>query len=218
MRTEIFLKKAVAGLGSAALVIAMSACAHHDVAADAQGYGQIRTEAPATADNSSGATVGTVQAPANTEGVGTSSTPAVISGPAAVDNSGRAYTSSAVGATGNGSGIGTNTNVNLIPKKSSSDVTITQSPAMVDTASTTTTETTVITSAPAPVIAETPAPTPVIIETPAPTPVTVETPAPMSSSTMDMTTQTTTTDTTTTDTDTTAKTTRKHHHRRMHKD
>ena len=51
MRTESILKKAVAGLGSAALVIAMSACAHHDVAAD-QGYGQIRTEAPATADSS----------------------------------------------------------------------------------------------------------------------------------------------------------------------
>ena len=67
MRTESILKKAVAGLGSAALVIAMSACAHHDAAAD-QGYGQIRTEAPATAD-SSGTTVATVPAPVNTEGV-----------------------------------------------------------------------------------------------------------------------------------------------------
>jgi hypothetical protein len=191
MRTESILKKAVAGLGSAALVIAMSACAHHDVAAD-QGYGQIRTEAPATVDTSKGATVATVQAPANTEGVGASSTPAVISGPAAVDNSGRAYTSSSAGGNGNGSGIGTNTNVNLIPKKTGSDVTVTQSPATVET-----TETTVITPAPAPVIVETPAP------------------APMSSSTTE--TQTTTTDTTTTTTDTTAKTTTKHH-RRMHKD
>src|ERR1044072_1858604 len=75
MRTESILKKAVAGLGSAALVIAMSACAHHDVAAD-QGYGQIRTEAPATADTSS-TTVASVPAPANTVGVATSPTPAV---------------------------------------------------------------------------------------------------------------------------------------------
>jgi hypothetical protein len=208
MRTESILKKAVAGLGSAALVIAMSACAHHDVAAD-QGYGQIRTEAPATADNS-GATVATVPAPVNTEGVATSPTPAVISGPAAVDNSGRAYTSSSAGGTGNGSAVGTNTNVNLIPKKTSSDVIVTQSPATIET-----TETTVITPAPAPVIVETPAPAPVIVETPAPAPVIVETPAPMSSSTTE--TQTTTTDTTTTTTDTTAKTTTKHH-RRMHKD
>ena len=101
MRTETILKKAVAGLGSAALVIAMSACAHHDVAAD-QGYGQIRTEAPATAD-SSGTTGRHRPAPANAEGVGTSTTPAVISGPAAVDNSGRAYTSSSAGGAGNGS-------------------------------------------------------------------------------------------------------------------
>jgi hypothetical protein len=202
MRTESILKKAVAGLGSAALVIAMSACAHHDVAADAQGYGQIRTEAPATAD-ASGTTIGTVSAPVNTAGVGSSSTPAAISGPAAVDNTGRAYTSSSAGGTGNGSGIGTNTNVNLIPKKSSSDVTVTQYPATVDTtASTMTTDTTVITPAAAPA--------PVIVETPAPAPVIVETPAPMSSSTTE--TQTTTTDTTTTDTTTTR------HHRRMHKD
>jgi hypothetical protein len=207
MRKESILKKAVAGLGSAALVIAMSACAHHDAAADAQGYGQIRTEAPATADNNGGTTVGTVQAPANTEGVAASTTPAVISGPAAVDNSGRAYTSSSVGATGNGSGVGTNTNVNLIPKKTGSDVTVTQYPATVDTTASTTTDTTVITPAPAPA--------PVIAETPAPAPVIVETPAPMSSSTTE--TQTTTTDTTTTTTDTTAKTTTKHH-RRMHKD
>src|SRR5258706_15236846 len=104
MRTESILKKAVAGLGSAALVIAMSACAHHDVAAD-QGYGQIRTEAPATAD-ASAATVATVPAPANTAGVATSPTPAVISGPAAVDNSGPAYTSRSAGGTGNGPNCG----------------------------------------------------------------------------------------------------------------
>ena len=211
MRTESILKKAVAGLGSAALVIAMSACAHHDVAAD-QGYGQIRTEAPATADAATPRSP-PFRAPANTEGVATSPTPAVISGPAAVDNSGRAYTSSSAGGTGNGSSIGTNTNVNLIPKNSStSTVVVTQSPATVDT-----TETTVDHARAGPVIVETPAPAPVIVETPAPAPAPtiVETPAPMSSSTTE--TQTTTTDTTTTTTDTTAKTTTKHH-RRMHKD
>ncbi len=170
MRTETFLRKAVAGLGSAALVITLSACAHHDVATDQ--YGQIRTESPATADGS-GKTVATVSAPNNTAGAGSSSTPAVISGPAAVDNSGRAYTSSSAGGAGNGSGIGTNTNVNLIPKKTGSDVTVAETPAIAETV--------------------TPAPSPVV-ETPAP--VVAETPTPMSSS---MTEQTpaTTTDTTT---------------------
>lgn len=172
MRKEMFLNKVVAGMGSAALAITLSACAHNDVAKD-QGYGQIRTEAPATAN--SGATVGTTAAPSNTTGVGASSTPAVISGPAAVDNTGRAYTSSSAGGTGNGSGVGTNTNVNLIPKKTGSDVTVAESPAPV--------ETTVVTN--------TPAPAPVIVETPAPAPVVVETPAPMASSTTDTTTTTT---------------------------
>jgi hypothetical protein len=205
MRKESILNKTLAGIGSAALVIALSACAHHDVATDQ--YGQIRTEAPATTDNT-GTTVATVNAPANTEGVGMSSTPAVISGPAAVDNTGRAYTSSSAGGTGNGSSIGTNTNVNLIPKKTSSEVVVTQSPAVVDT--------TVVTNSPAPVIVETPAPAPMIVETPAPAPVIVETPAPtpMISSTTET--------TTTTDTDTTTTTTETEHHhrhhRRMHKD
>lgn len=169
MRKETFLKKAVAGLGSAALVIALSACAHHDATAD-KGYGQIRTEEPAS-PTTSGTTVATVAAPANAEGVGTSSTPAVISGPAAVDSTGRAYTSSSVGSTGNSNTVGTNTNVNLIPKKTSSDVTVTQSAATMET----------------PVVTETPAPEPVIAETPAPV---VETP--MASSTTEQTTTTTT--------------------------
>ncbi len=168
MKKETFLKKAVAGLGSAALVIALSACAHHDATAD-KGYGQIRTEEPAS-PSSSGTTVATVAVPANAEGVGTSSTPAVISGPAAVDSTGRAYTSSSVGSAGNSNTVGTNTNVNLIPKKSS-DVTVTQSAATVET----------------PVVTETPAPAPVIVETPAPV---VETP--MASSTTEQTTTTTT--------------------------
>jgi hypothetical protein len=196
MRTETFLKKAVAGLGSAALVVAMSACAHHNAAADNQ-YGQIRTEAPATADNG-GTTVAAVAAPANAQGVSGTSTPAAISGPVAVDSTGRAYTSSSVGSAGNASGVGTNTDTNLIPKKTASNVTVTQSPAVIES----TTATTVETPAPAPVIAETPAPAPVIVETPAPAPAPiVETPAPMSSSTTETTTTTTTPK-----------------HRRMHKD
>jgi hypothetical protein len=216
MRKESILKKVVAGIGSAALAIALGACAHHDATAD-NGYGQIRTEAPATTDNST-PVVATVNAPNNTEGVGASSTPAVISGPAAVDNSGRAYTSSSAGGTGNASAIGTNTNVNLIPKKEKSSVVVTQSPIEESTTTTVvsnspapivpmTTETPVVveTPAPAPVIVETPAPAPVIVETPAPAPV-VETP--MASSTTD--------DTTTTTTKT--ETTTKHHHRKMHKD
>lgn len=168
MKKETFLKKAVAGLGSAALVIALSACAHHDATAD-KGYGQIRTEEPAS-PSSSGTTVATVAVPANAEGVGTSSTPAVISGPAAVDSTGRAYTSSSVGSAGNSNTVGTNTNVNLIPKKTGSDATVTQSAATIET----------------PVVTETPAPAP-IVETPAPV---VETP--MASSTTDQTTTTTT--------------------------
>jgi len=206
MRTETFLKKAVAGLGSAALVVAMSACAHHNAAAD-NGYGQIRTEAPATTDNS-GTTVAAVAAPANTQGVSGTSTPAAISGPVAVDSTGRAYTSSSVGSAGNASGVGTNTDTDLVPKKASSKVTVTQSPAVIESTTATTVETpaptTVETPAPAPVIAETPAPAPapVVVETPAPTPAPiVETPAPMSSSTTETTTTTTTPK-----------------HRRMHKD
>ncbi|HEX9458465.1 MAG TPA: hypothetical protein VGA84_04940 [Thermoanaerobaculia bacterium] len=189
MKKETFLKKAVAGLGSAALVIAMGACAHHTSTAD-QGYGQIRTEEPATPP-SSGTTVAAVAAPANAEGVTTPSTPAVISGPAAVDSSGRAYTSSSVGSAGNSNTVGTNTNVNLVPQKTSSDVTVTQSAATIET----------------PVVTETPAPAPVIAETPAPAPI-VETPAPVVETPM----ASSTTETATTTTETTK------HHRRMRKD
>lgn len=172
MRKETILKKVVAGIGSAALAITLSACAHHDVAKD-QGYGQIRTDGSATTDNS-GTSVGTAVVPNNTAGAGATSTPAVLSGPAAVDNTGRAYTSSSAGGTGNASVIGTNTNVNLIPRKSRSEVVVTDSAIPV--------ETTVVTNSPAPVIVETPAPAPLIVETP------VETPAPMASSTDDTTT------------------------------
>lgn len=184
MKKETFLKKAVAGIGTAALVIAMGACAHHTSTAD-QGYGQIRPEGSAT--NSGDTTAVAVAAPANAEGVSGTTTPAVIPGPAAVDSTGRAYTSSSVGGAGNSKTIGTNTNVNLIPKKTGSDVTVTQSAATIETPSST--ETTVVTQTPAPIIVETPAP--VIVETPA-APV-METP--MASSTTETTTTTTNTET-----------------------
>jgi hypothetical protein len=196
MRKESILKKVVAGIGSAALAIALTACAHHD--ASAEGYGQIRTEAAATtAADSNTAVVATVAAPANAN-MGGSTTPAVISGPAAVDSDGRAYTSSSAGGTGNASNLGTNTNVNLIPKKTSSEVVVTQSPVVE------TTTTTVVSNSPAPiepVIVETPAPTPIVVETPAPV---IETPM-ASSTTEDQTTTTTTTET-------------PKKHRKMHKD
>jgi hypothetical protein len=194
MRTRTLMTKVVAGLGSAAFALALSACAHHDVATDQ--YGQIRTETPATA-NSSSTTVATVPAPSNAMGVESSSTPAVISGPVTVDSTGRAYTSSSVGSAGNCSGIGTNTDTNLIPKKSRSNVTVTESAAATEMPAITETP---LPPPPAPVITETPA----IVETPTPAPVPdiVQTPAPMSSSTTDQTT-----------TETKTK-----HHRRMHKD
>jgi hypothetical protein len=196
MKKEMIFKKVVAGIGSAALAIALSACAHHD--ASQAGYGQIRTEGAATTANSNAPVVGTAPAPSNAEGMSGTTTPAVISGPAAVDSDGRAYTSSAAGGNGNASNLGNNTNVNLIPKKTSSEVVVTQTPVE--------TSTTVVSNSPAPVepmVTETPAPAPVVVETPAP--------APMASSTVDQTPAETTTTTTT-------ETPKKHHHRKMHKD
>ncbi len=193
MKKEMIFKKVVAGIGSAALAIALSACAHHDAASQAQGYGQIRTEAAATSDSST-PVVGTAPAPSNAEGVSGTTTPAVISGPAAVDSSGRAYTSSSAGGNGNASNLGTNTNVNLIPRKTSSEVVVSQAPVE--------TTTTVVSNSPAPIepmVVETPAPAPVIVETPAPAPV-VETP--MASSTVE----------------TPATPEAPKHHRKMHKD
>lgn len=191
MKKETFIKSAVAGLASAAFAIALTACAHHNATAD-QGYGQIRPNEPTAAADSS-KTVGTVTAPANTEGVTGTTTPAALPGPAAVDSSGRAYTSSSSGGAGNDTAVGTNTNVNLIPKKTnSSNVVVTESASTVETTTPIVAETT----APAPVIVETPAPAP----TPEPTPVVeTPTPAPMSSST-------------------TEETPAPKQHRRMHKD
>ena len=185
MKAHTLLTKAAAGLGTVALALAMSACSHHSTLAADQTTGEIRTEQTAQAQSSSGTVVGTAPAPANAQGTTASSTPAIISGPAAVDSTGRVYTSSSVGSAGNASATGLNTNVNIVPKPAESTVAVTTTPAPVIT--TTTVETT---PAPAPVIVETPAPAPVV-ETPAPmtSSTTIETPAPVETTT---TTQTTT--------------------------
>jgi|SRR5205085_7035899 len=195
MKTETFLRKLSVVLTAVILIIGVQACAHHK-ATEGQDYGQVRTEASSTQSTSSDQVVGTAPAPANAQNVEGTTTPAVISGPAKVDSSGRAYTSSSVGSAGNASGTGLNTNVNIVPEKSASNVTVTQSPAV------STTETTTQTT-----VAETPAPAPTIVETPAPAPTVTESTtttesAPMTSST----TQETTTQSTTTT------------HRRMRKD
>src|SRR5947209_5854071 len=160
MKADTLLKKVTATLGGAVLTVALGACAHHSaVDTTAQTTGELRTEQTsqqqaATADQ----TLGTAPVPANAQGAQTASTPAVISGPAAVDKSGNAYTSSSVGSAGNGSATGLNTNVNIRSQRPASNVVVTQSPA-------TTVETT-----PAPTVVET-TPAPVIVETPAPAPV-----------------------------------------------
>jgi hypothetical protein len=180
MKAHSLFSKTAAGVGSLALAFAMTACSHHSSMAEQAGQntGEIRTEA-ATTQSSSGEVLGTAPAPANTQGtVSNPGTPAIISGPAAVDNSGRVYTSSSVGSAGNASSVGTNTNVNIVPNSSNGSTTlVTETPAPAPVV--------VETPAPAPIVVETPAPAPapVVVETPAPAPVVVETPAPMTSST-----------------------------------
>src|SRR6266851_3512674 len=151
MKAQTLLTKAAAGLGTVALALAMSACSHNTTLAESAGQttGEIRTEQTAQQQpTSSGQILGTAPAPANAQGVSAPSTPAVISGPAAVDSTGRVYTSSSVGSAGNASATGLNTNVNIIPKPAEATVTVTQSPApMVTEVTTTTVETT-----PAPVV------------------------------------------------------------------
>jgi hypothetical protein len=167
MKAHTLLTKAAAGLGTVALALAMSACSHNQSVAQSSGQttGEIRTEQASQQQSSSGQVLGTAPAPANAQGTTASNTPAIISGPAAVDSTGRVYTSSSVGSAGNASGTGLNTNVNIVPKPAESTVTVTTSPT--------------------PVIVEIPAPAPVVVETPAPAPVVVETPAPMISSTVE---------------------------------
>ena len=185
MKTETFLRKLSVVLTAAILIVGVSACAHHSATAG-QDYGQVRTEASSTESTSSDQVVGTAPAPANAQNVEGATTPAIISGPAKVDSSGRAYTSSSVGSAGNASGTGLNTNVNIIPKPAQSTVSVTTSPAPVVTE----TQTTTVETTPIPA----PEPAPVVVETPAP--VVVETPAPMTSSTTETTTTTTETQTT----------------------
>ena len=209
MKADTLLKKTTATLGAAVLTVALGACSTHRVVdTTAQTTGEIRTEQAANNNTSGGETLGTVAAPANTQGAAATSTPAVISGPAAVDKSGNLYTSSAVGSAGNGSGTGLNTNVQIRAPKTTgeSSVTVTQSPA------------TTIETVPAPVVVETtPAPAPIVVETPAPAPVVIETPAPPAPVVVE--TQTTTTMTEavpmTSSTETTTTPTK---HKRMRKD
>src|SRR5262245_61868847 len=195
MKTGTFLRKLSVVLTAAILIIGVSACASHKATAG-QDYGQVRTEASSTESTSSDQVVGTAPAPANAQNVEGTTTPAVISGPAKVDSSGRAYTSSSVGSAGNSAGTGLNTNVNLVPERGTSNVTVPQSPAGTTTEATTQTT-----------VAETTTPAPTIVETPAPTVTETHTTttteaAPMTSSTTQET--TTTTESTT--------------HRRMRKD
>ncbi|PYQ49078.1 MAG: hypothetical protein DMF59_14395 [Acidobacteria bacterium] len=197
MKAHTLLTKAAAGLSAVALTLAMGACSHSRTVTEttSQQTGEIRTEQTSQQQASSGEVLGTAPAPSNAQGVSAPSTPAIISGPAAVDNSGRVYTSSSVGSAGNASSTGLNTNVNIIPKPAQSTVAVTTSPAPVVTE----TQTATVETTPIPA----PEPAPVVVETPAP--VVVETPAPMTSST------TTETTTTTTETQTTQ-------HKRLRKD
>ena len=192
MKTETFLKKVSIALSLAILIVGVSACAHNK-ATEGQDYGQVRTEASSTESTSSEQVVGTAPAPSNAQNVEGTTTPAIISGPAKVDSTGRAFTSSSSGGAGNSSATGLNTNVNIVPEKSTSSVVVTQTPAV------TTTETTVVeTTTPAPIVE-----TPVVTETTTETS-TVPEAVPMTSSTTQETTTTTSTETTT--------------HRRMRKD
>ncbi len=164
MKAHTLLTKAAAGLSAAVLTVALGACSHHKLTAG-QDAGEIRTEQAAQQQATSGNVIANAPAPSNVQGTtGGTETPAIISGPAKVDNSGRVYTSSSAGSTGNASATGLNTNVNIIPpKQPASTVTVTEVPAPVVTETKTTT------------VVETPAP--------APPPPVVETPAPMVSST-----------------------------------
>src|SRR5205814_7556941 len=117
-----------------------SACSHHSALAGVDS-GEIRTDQTAQQQASPDQVIATAPAPSNAQGTTVTTTPAIISGPAKVDNSGRVYTSSSVGSTGNASGTGLNTNVNIIPKQTTSTVTVSQSTPVVTETSTTTTET-----------------------------------------------------------------------------
>src|SRR5713226_3400703 len=157
MKAHTLLTKAAAGLGTVALALALSACSHHSATAG-QDYGTIRTEQAAQQNTSNDQDIAAAPAPANTQGAtATTSSPAIISGPAKVDESGRLYTSSSVGSAGNASATGLNTNVNIIPKANNGTVTVAETPIPVVTETQTATVETTPIPAPAPVV-ETPAP------------------------------------------------------------
>src|ERR1700694_3909124 len=183
MKEQTLITKVAAGLSTVVLALAVSACSTHKLAAGTDS-GENRTEQAAQQNVTPAQVLGEAPPPANTQGAAATSTPAVISGPAAVDSTGRAYTSSSTGGSGNASATGLNTNVNMIPEKPKSTVVVTQSPALIETPAP---APVIVETTPAPVIVETPAPpAPVIVETPAPAPVVIETPpapAPMTSST-----------------------------------
>ena len=174
MNKQKLLKKVAVSISAATLALALGACAHHSATAG-QDYGQVRPEASATTQSTpSDQVIGQAPAPTNAQNTTGAAAPAIIPGPAKVDNSGNAYTSSSVGSAGNGSATGLNTNVNIVPKSAASSVTVTQSPSVAE--STTETTTTTVTNEP------TPAPT-VVETTPAPE-------APMASATTQETTTT----------------------------
>ena len=194
MNVRTLIQKTATATAFAAMAIFAGACSHNKAAGDfghvdnSQASMTSSTNQADTAVNNNG---DVTNAPAVTN-VAANATP--IPGPAKVDSTGNAYTSSAAPGTGNAAAVGTNTNVNLIPKsaKSSSSVTYTEA------------QTTPVVETPAPTVVETPAPivtAPTITETQT---TTTET-APMTSST----TEKTTTETTTTTT---------HTHKRMRKD
>ena len=182
MNVRTLMKNTATATAFAAITIFAGACAHKGASGD---YGHVET-APAnmtSASTEAGTAVNNngdvTNAPATPVTTNPNATP--IAGPAKVDSSGNAYTSSAAPATGNASNEGTNTNVNVVPKKVKGTSSVTYSEAQnLNTAPTVTTE------VPAPVVT-----TPTVTETTTTTETT-----PMTSSVTEQTTTTTTTETT----------------------
>lgn len=177
MNVRTLIQKTATATAFAAMAIFAGACSHNKASGDfghvdtAQQNMTSSTNQADTAVNNNGDVTRTPATPTTAN----NTTP--IPGPAKVDSSGNAYTSSAAPATGNAASVGTNTNVNLVPKKGGSSSSVTYTEAQTAEA------------APAPVITETPA-APVV------TAPTVTESAPMTSSTTEQTTTSTTTETT----------------------
>ena len=118
MNVRTLMKNTATATAFAAITIFAGACEHKGASGD---YGHVET-APAnmtSASTEAGTAVNNngdvTNAPATPVTTNPNATP--IAGPAKVDSSGNAYTSSAAPATGNASNEGTNTNVNVVPKK-----------------------------------------------------------------------------------------------------